>query len=121
MPMSEKQIPYPSVEAAYSSSGLSCLIDLIWGTFGRFAMTIVWSAILLYRGEHFLTWLDLTFWSFTAFLIAIRYYADALIMRGQTTSGQATPTASWRRDAIVLVGYAAVAWVAARAIARIIG
>ena len=62
----------------------------------------------------------LVFWGFTAFLIAIRY-ADVVIVRGQTTSGQTAATGHWRRDAFVLVAYAAAAWIAAHAIARIIG
>lgn len=103
--------PPATPEPAVSQSGGSCFLRLIWMIVGNIVLVLTARAIWVNRDSAF-SWLDPFFWALVAALAAIRYW-DMKKFGGQTATGKPVSPDLYRKYLYILIGVAAVLWVAA--------
>ena len=103
-------------EAVQQSSGLGCLLRLVWMLVGNAAalLSAIW--IALNAGRSLFCAVDIVYSAAVLAVIVCRYL-DIRYCAGTTDSGEPATMRNWRRHTIWAVGGGLLAWGAAHGIA----
>jgi hypothetical protein len=98
------------------SSGLGCLLRMIWLLAGNAAAFLSGVWIALNAGKAFFTVVDIVYMA-GVFAVVLSRYLDIRYFQGTTGTGEPATIGHWRKHAAFVISGSLVAWVIAHGIA----